>query len=362
MRTAQLQELISMLAASSRRKQRPPVLLTRLKRHLAALERKGASLTPDERDVLQKMCEIIDAEKHGGEAWQLVKDISKMLTLSRQPESNEQQNAITHNLRTFTLAYQDLKESKVASGVLVDIGGRTFVATTAHSVPADPKTRLVMVGELPTDVYRAKPSIISFGTTDPDTLDIGFMELDSSFVKDGLGKLALPLSRVFPCGPGQLDYATYVCGFPSEQVHTTMPSASKKLQVFTFQSWQNTPLMPKDWNHLPRKHRPPHELTDIFVPYQREDDILCNGQEMTEILNQPHGLSGGGYWQPNVSLKQKIWSPEYYCLIGIQSAWWGRYLRATQIIHWLRLVWQHNSDLRQQLEAEFPNVDFPAVP
>jgi hypothetical protein len=74
-------------------------------------------------------------------------------------------------------------------------------------------------------------------------------------------------------------------------------------------------------------------------------------------------LSGGGYWQPRSALDSTVWSPDKYSLIAIQSHWWerGRYLQATQIIHWLRLLWAKREDVRVALSNAFPNQAFAAA-
>lgn len=78
---------------------------------------------------------------------------------------------------------------------------------------------------------------------------------------------------------------------------------------------------------------------DLFFNYTRDLAINVNGAPMRQI--DPHGLSGGGIWSVPVSSEPGIWSPANARLIAVQRcvesyAW--RYLRATKIEHWLRLV------------------------
>ncbi len=111
---------------------------------------------------------------------------------------------------------------------------------------------------------------------------------------------------------------------------------------------------------LEERHRLPDQELDVFIPYLKDDEVVALGplrHGMGDGLPEPMGMSGGGYWQPNLALKSEIWNPEYYSLIAIQSRWWGRgrYLQGTQIIHWLRLLWEQQPELRADLEAAFPD-------
>ena len=116
----------------------------------------------------------------------------------------------------------------------------------------------------------------------------------------------------------------------------------------------------QDSRWLEEREREPNEEWDVFIPYPRNDDFTALGplkHQAGDKLSEPFGMSGGGYWQPQVALKRAVFTPEHYSLIAIQSHWWGlgRYLQGTQIIHWLRLVLSTRPELRSTLEQAFPN-------
>jgi hypothetical protein len=190
---------------------------------------------------------------------------------------------------------------------------------------------------------------------------VAFVELEPAFVAANFGKTAIPLSRVYPCKTGQDKWWTFVAGYPGDEIRRILePQECIETKVFTLECWANKLLMPDRWGALGQRHRSPDERFDVFIPRPIEDDFVSLGPLRSQRLGQlsePYGMSGGGYWQPNLALKTELWSPEYYSLIAIQSHWWGRgrYLQGTQIIHWLRLLWQHQEDLRQHLSDAFPD-------
>ncbi len=97
---------------------------------------------------------------------------------------------------------------------------------------------------------------------------------------------------------------------------------------------------------------------DIILDYPAGDSATKRlDKEGPFALPDPSGMSGGGLWDQGFET-QLIWKPEGASLMGIQSAWHPkeRYVRAVQIIHWLRLVHQHYPDLRNILEERFPEL------
>ena len=76
-------------------------------------------------------------------------------------------------------------------------------------------------------------------------------------------------------------------------------------------------------------------------------------------VGNPQGMSGGGVWQ-GTQQDGELWSPEGLRLVGIQSSWYapGKYIRAVQIIHWLKLVHSNLPELRDTIESHFSDVDF----
>ena len=72
----------------------------------------------------------------------------------------------------------------------------------------------------------------------------------------------------------------------------------------------------------------------------------------------PFGLSGGGIWLvPGQT--GGVWSPTAAKLVSVQwsveSDKW-RYLRATRIMHWLRLLATAYPDTRDDIRALYPDI------
>jgi hypothetical protein len=263
-----------------------------------------------------------------------------------------------------TIAYVNLKDGKAASGTLIEVGERIFLATTAHSIPRRPVGTLSFVGNTATKIDRNIPPILSYAK-EPDyqQRDVAYVELDREFVEVTFGKAAIPLQRVYPCATGQDNWWTIVAGYPCDEIRSIQEVREQaETKLFTLECWGNKLLMLARWNALGKRHRSPDERLDVFIPRPIDDDFVALGPLQNQKpgqLSEPFGMSGGGYWQPNLALTTRLWSPEHYSLIAIQSHWWGRgrYLQGTQIIHWLRLLWEHQADVRQFLENAFPDHD-----
>jgi len=338
----------------------------RLDRRCKKAASEDKPLYPDELDVLREACRKIDEEKDGGRAWQMVCDISMTGIGSQNPEWKRMHSLVADNIHSCTAAYLTLnvQPPEAATGVFVGISHRVFLATTSHSIPQRPNGKLSFVGMRLKNLDDHVPAIADFGKdTDESLRDVAYLEIDPAFVTK-LGKAPLPLSRIYPCRAGQQKTWTIVGGYPSEIIQNKQTGATRLDLQFNFQSWSNRVLIPGDWSVLP-KVRPargyrtvPDKTLDVFVAYPRNDEVDSCGTSSIEQLPEPFGMSGGGYWQPKRTKKSRIWSPDSYCLIAIQSKWWGlgRYLQATQIVHWLRLLWDRRPDVRADLEDAFPKV------
>ena len=116
------------------------------------------------------------------------------------------------------------------------------------------------------------------------------------------------------------------------------------------------------WEAIEDRHRSPCKTLDVFIPRSIDDGFESIGPMPslnTSQLSEPRGMSGGGYWQKIDTSTADVWLPDDYGLIAVQSRWWGlgRYLQATQIIHWLRLVWAKRPDLHDALKSQFDESD-----
>jgi hypothetical protein len=117
-------------------------------------------------------------------------------------------------------------------------------------------------------IEESKPAVLDFGK-DPDYTerDVAFLEIDPGIVDRVFGKVPIPLSRIHPCGAGQENSWTLVCGFPSQQIgHELIAEQRIDLRKFTAQCWGNKTLTPSNGHILPKSHRPPDESLDVFIP------------------------------------------------------------------------------------------------
>ncbi len=334
-----------------------------LKKHVAQANAHGTQLFPDELEVLAEICRKIDEEQNSQFAWKMVSDFEANCAMNRPEEFDELHHAVADNVQSSTIAYINLKSGKSATGILVEIDDRFFMATTAHSLPRSPVGNVSFVGRIPKPIDASAPCILSHGRDDNEELkDIAFLEIGREYTM-GLAETPISLSRILPCGAGQEKHLAFVCGYPTEFVQDVNIHQGASGKQFAMLSWTNKLLMPNQWDVLPQKRRFPDPSVDVFLPWPRNDDVQCHGLHQVESLVEPYGLSGGGYWQLHASSNRAIWTAENYCLIAIQSEWWelGRYLQATQIVHWLRLLWNQKAELRPTLELAFPNVDFQSA-
>jgi hypothetical protein len=364
MNDQKFQELISQLAGPPSECSRPPKMRQRLDAFVSQLNESKVQVYPDDFKVLAHICDIVDAEPDRSEAWKIVNSIALAGIFKKDSTIGEIQLGASFMILNSTLAYLDMSvvTQDLASSVLVEIEDRVFLATTAHSIPDNPNGKLYFVSPDRTFILQNKLAIKSFAKDDLLMRDVAFIEVDKAFVETKIKKVPIPLSRLLPCGIGQTDFLTLVAGYPASEIKPAR-DGNDPLKLFTVQCWANEVLPIEHWNVLAKDHRTPDPDLDVFVPYPRDYSVSSIGplkDDTPDELAPPFGMSGGGYWQPNDALRNAtIWSPDYYSLIAIQSRWWGlsRYLQATQIIHWIRLVWEYRPELRKTLEDAFPGHD-----
>ena len=360
-----IQELVIELAGRRTESSRPRDMQGRLTKFVADLNQSSVVVYPDEIEVLEEICRLVDDEPVAELAWEKVLNVELSGVYDQPPELDSLTLAVGHSVLDSTIAYINLKTGKTASGVLVEIANRIFLATVAHALPQNPVGNLSFVGNQSKKIDENIPPILCFGKDENQELrDVGFVELEPEFVETEFGKSPIPLSRIYPCQTGHESYWTCVGGYPGDEVRTIDDSPKRtRTKLFTLQCWSNKILAPAQWGILEgTASREPDEQLDVFIPYPREDDFESLGplkHQKPGELCEPFGMSGGGYWQPKLSLKRKIFTPDYYSLIAIQSHWWvpKRYLQATQIIHWLRLLWKCQPNLREVLVDAFADHD-----
>ena len=228
MRSQELQAVILEIAGENRGLPRPPALASRLEKYLSERPERSRTIYPDERVVLQAICANIDAEADGIVAWRKLHDIDIVCGELRPRDFNPIDSAVSLNVGSSTIAYYDVNDlENGGSGVLVEINSRIFVATTAHTIPAQPNGRIGIARQLPTDLNANLPNIMSFDwPPDHDLIDVAYFEVEPCFVRDRLDKTPIPISRILPCGPGQPNHATFLCCYPADLIVTVHASGN----------------------------------------------------------------------------------------------------------------------------------------
>lgn len=147
-----------------------------------------------------------------------------------------------------------------------------------------------------------------------------------------------------------------VVGSPSEHVDVkNVDRSNKALEARVLFFWTVPPPL-TDW---PKNESATLDRNnDFIVDYPTECHSFSEGAAAIKLPN-PRGLSGGGFWDQGWE-KEEIWAPERCKLVAIQSRWdpKQRYLRAIQVIHWLRLVYTHNPDLRETIRNAHNSIEW----
>ena len=120
----------------------------------------------------------------------------------------------------------------------------------------------------------------------------------------------------------------------------------------------NAPIKPANWPNVSSADPASDQAVDIFLPFDPEEEMWhYEEDEENDNLPEPRGVSGGGLWQGTLT-KVELWNAEAVRLFGIQnrSNEQEKYVRGCQITHWLRLLYEHYSDLRPVLIAAFPEL------
>ena len=268
--------------------------------------------------------------------------------------------ALGDNLRRHSVALVDLngwrdRRFEDGSGVLVAIDARLFVATVAHIIPANPEKRIYSVPPEATALDAERLPILRHGKT--GWPDVGFLELDPRLALSMLGKEAIGLDRISLRGPGDTNHPCFLFAYPFSLIRNPRCAGTGGAS-FKGVCYSNIPITPTDWPSVGSNDHTPDQAVDIFLPYDEEEE-LCYYEENEGDgrITPPHGMSGGGLWQ-GTSAGGGLWSAEQAQLFGIQSRWGKdkKYIRACQIVHWLRLLYKNYDDLRPTLSRTFPGL------
>jgi hypothetical protein len=264
--------------------------------------------------------------------------------------------AATENLYRHTAAYVFTNrkgEEKVASGTLVQIGGRILLATVAHTSPRSlesialvKKSRLMTPEPLTCVIRRATSNVA----------DVAVFEIQADAVAIA-GLEPIGVERIYDGGPGTSNFKARLIGYPDTWVlpNTSIPG----LRAFHGLSYGCEPIDPARWVAIRGHSQLFDEHLHVVLEFSR--DVIDCGPKLAvpDGTPDPYGMSGGGLWQRNEAIKSnELWTAEGLCLFGIQSSWLTEleFLKAIQIIHWLKLVADEYPDLRDELNDRFPRI------
>jgi hypothetical protein len=256
-----------------------------------------------------------------------------------------------HSVTMIDTGGEDLP---LSSGTLVDAFGHLLVATAAHTIPPDPGGRLWILPKRP-----RKPTEGMLGFTRIKRradLDIGLLEIDRESAVDYLGSISpCSVDQIKILGPARprslMSLIGSPVGFVKKGTREDLPEFVPQVVAFS-----TVAFSPDEWP-TPPETEPNADLTrDIFFPLPEDDLVKLESNEPIKITTAK-GFSGGGIWDLDVK-GDELWHPERASLFGIEFAWseTQRYVRGTQIIHWLRLVRDEYPDIAQKLMERFPEL------
>jgi hypothetical protein len=266
------------------------------------------------------------------------------------------QDVYPHSVSFFCLS-----DHSLASGTLVEIGQRLFVATAAHTIPPDSDRQSIWLlpskPQLSSERYLG---VVNSGKVANKRPDVGFLELQpQSAMLHRESKVPCPLSRVKPLGIGRDNRAVSLIGSLGESIERGQLHGTPGL-VAKVVSYSTVPFAAGEWPVPTSGDASADNSIDLFFDYPSGDQHTIDLETGQPIrLPDAPGTSGGGIWDQGFDIG-KMWSPGSAVCFAIQSRWHKqqRYLRGVQVTHWLRLIYHYYRDLRRELTTQYPDIDF----
>jgi hypothetical protein len=215
----------------------------------------------------------------------------------------------------------------LASGTLVSIGERLFIATASHAIPkiTPGETYTFLSEQYDAEILQAP--VLNTGNRTDNRPDVGYLELATNTALEYLKEIACPLKGLAIRGVGRPLRPTILIGNPSEYVKRkegqeggTSGLVPNMLGYFAI------PLMESEWPSDVESDPAIH----IFLEYPNTPANQF-GSDESIMLPDPAGMSGGGLWDYGFE-DAAVWTKESAKLIGIQSGWYDdlRYTVAVQ--------------------------------
>jgi len=268
--------------------------------------------------------------------------------------------AIADNLLASTAVYVFICKNKGveknASGTAVRIGDREFLATVRHAKPRTiaeigliKKTKNPLLGlTLPRVIRRVAAS---------GAADVAALELEPGTLEK-LCLTPITLDRIRDAGTAGNGLQCRLAGFPAGYSVPHFPAPEAR--AFNMLAYGCEAIEPERWHNITKQAGTFNRDLDVVFCYDPKEVVeYRTDAPVPGGLPHPGGTSGGGIWQRrSIAGDDEIWSPVAFDLIAIQSAMLeGKpYLKATQIIHWLKLVADEYPDLRNTLESRYSRL------
>lgn len=248
-------------------------------------------------------------------------------------------NSVLGHLEFVSVAIVCLRDGvphDIGSGTCIEIAGRYFVATAHHVIASYADDELFLV--LQHEAQDWTPIILGRGGD--ETLDVAWLELPAEIVGAGIDRRFIPHTRLLPdCGHVTDDVAV-VHGFPRDLLEPQKGTRGLSVQPLCY----GTSTL--DVGSIPDGIAD----RDLYLGYPYGPVTGSDGKPAVPI--EAPGLSGGGIWLVDAN-KPGVWSAESCRLIGIQHSWmrW-KWVRGTQIQHWMALVARDLPELAPVLGRE----------
>jgi len=240
---------------------------------------------------------------------------------------------------------------EIFSGTLVRVGSRVLVATASHALDDPNPGHYRVLADRPSHKDNWV-KLIRVGRTETGGPDVGFLEIDPQTLTLLPKKSPCPLTRLHVRRDTSENRLVSLVGAPFALADTVSSSQGKILAAQSM--FYSTYTVPFDDVKISEPQPPLDKNIDILLEYPAEAAETIRLDTHAQFpLPHPHGMSGGAIWDQN--FEPQLWSPESAILVGIQCAWFedSRYLRAVQIVHWLRLLHKAYQDLRPLLDKTY---------
>jgi hypothetical protein len=225
------------------------------------------------------------------------------------------------------------------SGTCITIAGRFFVATAAHVVLGFPETRYFVLTPTTEDLALKVIGGGRRGGRNGERHDVAWLELSPGAARAAQRRF-LTLDRLSRYVFSKHDRLA-VYGAPAVEQERGERNGLPSLTTHA-STYFGTPLEGSDVSS--------EDADRLCVEWLRLEDGT-NGESVEKP--EPHGLSGGGIWAPNVAANGEAWTPDMVRLVGIEFAVktgrGRRYLVGDHIDAWLDMVAEQVPELAPEI-------------